>query len=108
MGVTEDYRVYITTPSSRYKSHPLSKIDSILYVAKYLDNIQALDCLTNGCWLKTKCYFTGDEELYKRYWIVIPIPYTEIMIKKESKGSIPMENFERLLEYIKENYYEKF
>ena len=108
MGITEDYRVFIKTPTGRHKSHPMTKIDSILYTARYLDNIQALECLTNGCWLKTKCRFTGDADYYKRYWIVVSIPYTEITIKKESTGSMPVEDFERLLKYIKDNYHEKF
>ena len=108
MDITRDYRVFIKTQSGAVKSHRMTKIEAILYVAKYLDNLRALECLDTGCWLKTTSPLTGCVEHYKRYWIVLPIPYTEIMIQKTTKGSIPMEDFERLIKYIKENYHEKF
>lgn len=102
-----EYRVYIKTPQHKYKSHKMDMLSAIKYVADYLDNIQAIDCLDKGHWVYTEFVLIENITFCKRYIIELNIPYTKITIKKENKGSIDTELFTTALKFIKEKYYER-
>lgn len=107
MGVIENkYRVIIETNSQKNMSHPLSMIGAIEYTLDYLSNIHAAECIDNGEWIITQCACIPNTLFCKRYVIIISIPYTKITIKKESRGSIPKDMFNRAIKIIKEDYYE--
>ena len=97
MGL-EDYRVNVYTPQFRYISHPMTMLDAVKYIAEMLNTLKAIDCLDNGIIVPTKCVFTGDTVYYKTYIVEVRLPYTKLVLKKQSKGSF---NTQELLNTIK-------
>lgn len=107
MGIEDRcYRVFIKTPKNKYKSAPYNVLEAIKYVADYLDNMNAVECLDRGYFKKT-IFMQDNREYTKRYVIEIAIPYTEITIKKEGKGDIDTNLFCKILQVIKETYNER-
>ena len=105
MGV--GYRVFIETPSRWHKSAQFDAVEAIKYVAEYLLNLHALNCLDCGTFIKTTCALRPNETFCKRYVIILNVPYTKITIKKETKGDIDREVFMDLITTIKEMYDER-
>ena len=105
MGV--GYRVFIETPSRWHKSAQFDAVEAIKYVAEYLLNLHALNCLDCGTFVETTCALRPNEIFCKRYVITLNVPYTKITIKKETKGDIDREVFMSIITIIKEMYDER-
>ena len=105
MGV--GYRVFIETPSRWHKSAQFDAVEAIKYVAEYLLNLHALNCLDCGTFIETTSALRPNETFCKRYVIILNVPYTKITIKKETKGDIDREVFMDLITTIKEMYNER-
>ena len=105
MGV--GYRVFIETPSRWHKSAQFDTVEAIKYVAEYLFNLHALNCLDCGKFIETTSALSPNETFCKRYVITLNLPYTKITIKKETKGDIDREVFMDLITTIKEMYNER-
>lgn len=103
MGL-EEYRVRVYTPQFKYVSHPMTMLDAVKYIAEYLNTIKAIDCLVCGNIIPTTCVFTGDKVYYKKYEIVVHIPYTKLVLKKQSKGSFDRSELLQTIKYVKEEY----
>ena len=105
MGI--GYRVFIETPSRWHKSAQFDTAEAIKYVAAYLLNLHALNCLDCGKFIETTSALSPNETFCKRYVITLNVPYTKITIKKETKGDIDREVFMDLITTIKEMYNER-
>lgn len=81
MGMRNDrpYKVYINGLWQSFKTLP----QAAWYVIDKLNKINAKHLLLNGEFVESK--FLNSTH-HKRYKIVVLFPYTEIVIKKESKG----------------------
>ena len=105
MGI--GYRVSPPTPYRRHKSAQFDTAEAIKYVAEYLLNLHALNCIDCGTFIETTSALSPNEIFCKRYVITLNVPYTKITIKKETKGDIDREVFMDLITTIKEMYNER-
>lgn len=101
---TEEYRVKVYTPNFKYISHPMTMLDAIKYIVDKLNVFNALDCLDQGIIVPTKCVFTGDEVFYKTFVVTMNLPYTKLVLKKQSKGSFNIDELLTTIKYVKEEY----
>jgi hypothetical protein len=106
MGV-EEYRVKVYTPTFKYVSHPMTMLEALKYIAQNLKVLRALDCLDRGIIEPTSCIFTGDTIYHKTYVIEVAVPYTKFVLKKQSKGSFDLLEFQITLKYVKGLYDER-
>lgn len=103
MGV-EEYRVKVYTPTFKYISHPMTMLDAIKYMAEVLNVIKAIDCLDKGVIPDSTCCFTGDMIYHKTYVVIAHVPYTKLVLKKQSKGSFDIDELLTTIKYVKEEY----
>lgn len=103
MGL-EEYRVKVYTPQFRYVSHPMTMLDAIKYIVEALNVLKAIDCLDNGVIVPTTCVFTGNEVFYKTYVVEVHIPYTKLVLKKQSKGSFNIQELLETIKYVRKEY----
>jgi hypothetical protein len=103
MGV-EEYRVKVYTPNFKYISHPMTMLDAIKYIVDKLNVFNAIDCLNKGVIVPTKCVFRGDETYYKTFVVESNLPYTKLVLKKQSKGSFNIDELLTTIKYVKEEY----
>lgn len=103
MGL-EEYRVKVYTPNFKYISHPMTMLDAVKYIVDKLNVFDALDCLDKGIIVPTKCVFTGDEVFYKTFIVTMNIPYTKLVLKKQSKGSFNIQELLETIKYVRKEY----
>lgn len=106
MGLDKCYRLIIKQGKNIIdKSANLTMAEAIFHLLNHLVKLNALCCADEGVFVLTKNPFTK-EIAVKRFLVTVNIPYTELLIKKESKGSINEDIFLSTLKLIKEKYYE--
>lgn len=103
MGL-EEYRVKVYTPTFKYVSHPMTMLEAVKYMAETLNVIKAIDCLDKGVIPESKCVFTGDNIYHKTYIVTSYVPYTKLVLKKQSKGSFDIQELLQTIKYVKEVY----
>lgn len=106
MGL-EEYRVKVYTPTFKYISHPMTLLDALKYIAQNLKVLRAMDCFDKGEIVPTSCVFTGDTVYHKTYVVNVAFPYTKFVLKKQSKGSFDILEFQITLKYVKGLYDER-
>lgn len=100
----EEYRVNVYTPHMKYKSHPMTLFDAVVYMAEHLSKANALDCFDKGKIVPTTCVFTGDTVYHKTYVTEIFAPYTKLVLKKQTKGSFDDQELLSIIKQVKEKY----
>lgn len=106
MGLDKCYRLIIKQGKNIIdKSANLTMAEAIFHLLNHLVKLNALCCADEGVFVLTKNPFTK-EIAVKRFLVTVNIPYTELLIKKENKGSINEDIFLSTLKLIKEKYYE--
>ena len=103
MGL-EEYRVKVYTPQFKYISHPMTMLDALRYMAETLNVIKAIDCLDKGVIPDSTCVFTGDVVYHKTYIVTVHVPYTKLVLKKQTKGSFDIKELLTTIKYVKEEY----
>lgn len=103
MGL-EEYRVKVYTPQFKYLSHPMTMLDAIKYMAEVLNVIKAIDCLDTGVIPDSTCIFTGDVIYHKTYIVTVHVPYTKLVLKKQTKGSFDVKELLATIKYVKDEY----
>lgn len=104
MGVKKNYRVVVKTPFQKYKSQRYDMNRGIELFLKILNQYGLICDYDKGEFVITPNPFTN-EILYKKYRIIINVPYTELELIKLDKGSINLEELTSTIKTIKEVYY---
>lgn len=107
MGVDKVYRFIVKQGKTILdKSANITLESAIVQLLNKLRIMNALSCADDGRFIVTMNPFNKEVSV-KRFLVTVNIPYTELMIKKEDKGSINEDVFLSTLKYIKEKYYER-
>ena len=107
MGVDKVYRFIVKQGKNIIdKSANLTLEEAVIQLLNHLVKMNALCCVDEGVFVLTRNPF-NHEVTIKRFLVTVHIPYTELMIKKEDKGSINEDMFLSTIKYIKEKYYER-
>lgn len=78
--------------------------DAVKYMGDMLNAIKAIDCLDKGVIPDSTCVFTGDTVYHKTYIVIAHIPYTKLVLKKQSKGSFDVDELLNTIKKVKEEY----
>lgn len=100
MDIDKEYKVFLYDSNNKLIgfSKPLTMQNAIIYALLKLQNINSIDC--DYEFIETYDKFR-DNVLCKRFVLKSLFPYTTILIKKLTTGSIPKDSFLATYEYLK-------
>ena len=105
MGVREWEIVIKGNARERLDRYSSKTLSGICYkLCTVLKQLNALHCCNTGQFIGTMNPMNG-EAVVKRYYIQLNCPFTQIILKKRTKGSIDTTEFFRTLSYILEEYF---
>lgn len=105
MGLGREYKLTIKNYNSLLDKKTYSTLAEAMYaLLEILKHQNNLDSYDKGTFIITQNTFNKDL-LKKRYRIITIMPYSEIEIKKLSKGSFDVDMFMTNLKRMKEIYF---